>query len=161
MRKKIVGVMGGAHVDQHTAEQAELLGRLIATNGWILLNGGRNTGVMAASARGAKAAGGVVVGVLPDVNDDQAAVDLDIAIITGMYDARNVINVLSSDVIIACRGQGGTISEVALALKNNRNVIALNWQPGHEFDGYREAGLLHHADTPRAAVDAAKGLLDD
>ena len=124
-RRPVVGVMGGADVDTRALVEAEELGRLIAERGWILLNGGRNAGVMGASARGAKSAGGMVVGILPDRDDARAAVDLDLVIRTGMRDARNVINVLSSDVVVACPGGAGTLSEIALAVKNNCPVVII------------------------------------
>ncbi|MRR12141.1 DNA-binding protein, partial [bacterium] len=94
--RTIIGVMGGGTVDADTMECARELGALIAHEGWVLLNGGRDCGVMAASASGAREAGGTVVGVLPDESAVRATPDLDIAILTGMGDARNVINVLSS-----------------------------------------------------------------
>jgi uncharacterized protein (TIGR00725 family) len=56
----IVGVMGGRSVDKETAQNAYQLGVLIASRGWILLNGGRNAGVMAASAKGARENGGSI-----------------------------------------------------------------------------------------------------
>ena len=62
----IVGVMGGGSVDHETGQSAYQLGSLIAARGWILLNGGRDAGVMAASAKGARENGGVTVGILPD-----------------------------------------------------------------------------------------------
>jgi len=42
-----------------------------------------------------------------------------------MGSARNNINVLSSDVVIACGMGVGTVSEVALALKANKPVVLL------------------------------------
>ena len=53
-RKPIIGVMGGGEVSSDTLNQSYLLGSLIAGQGWVLLNGGRNSGVMDASARGAR-----------------------------------------------------------------------------------------------------------
>ena len=50
----IIGVMGGGMADPRDAKAAYRLGSLIAEQGWILLNGGRNAGVMAASAKGAR-----------------------------------------------------------------------------------------------------------
>ena len=58
--------MGGGSVDHETGQSAYQLGSLIAARGWILLNGGRDAGVMAASAKGARENGGVTVGILPD-----------------------------------------------------------------------------------------------
>lgn len=133
MRKTIIGVMGGAVADEKTAENARQVGRLIAENGWTLLSGGRPTGVMQASVTGAKEAGGLTIGVLYDEDRELAAKDLDIVIPTGMGAARNIINVLSSDVVVACRGTGGTLSEIAMALRFGRPVVLLDFDPGESF----------------------------
>lgn len=159
-RKPVIGVMGGGQVDPATLALARELGALIAGRGWVLLNGGRDAGVMAASAAGAKGAGGWVVGVLPDANTDRASPDLDLAICTGLGDGRNLINVLSADVVIACHGGAGTLSEVALALKNDKPVILLGFDPGPSVTSYRRGGLLHTATDARDAVDQAAMLLE-
>jgi uncharacterized protein (TIGR00725 family) len=127
---------------------------MIARRHWVLLTGGRSVGVMDAASLGAREAGGLVIGVLPDEDDAGATEHLDIAIRTGMGDARNVINVLSSDVVIALPGGAGTLSEVALGLKAGRTVIVLGWDPG---DALRAAGpgRLRHASSPQEALAIA------
>ncbi|MFQ5491718.1 MAG: DNA-binding protein [Phycisphaerae bacterium] len=152
--------MGGGQADKATLAVAGELGALIAGRGWVLLNGGRNAGVMAASAAGARAAGGLVVGVLGGANPAQASPDLDVAICTGLGDGRNLINVLSANVIIACRGGAGTLSEVALALKNDKPVILLDFDPGPAVEPYRHRGLLHTATSADDAVQKAASLLE-
>jgi uncharacterized protein (TIGR00725 family) len=154
MRRTMVGVMGGAAADERTETNARELGRLIAQNGWTLLSGGRPTGVMQASVTGAHEAGGLTVGVLFDDDAALAAEGLDIVIPTGMGAARNIINVLSSDVVVACRGTGGTLSEIAMALRFGRPVVLLDFEPGEAF---LQAGgplaVWAHAATPQEAVD--------
>lgn len=159
MRKPVVGVMGGASVGGDVEAMAERLGVLIARHDWVLLNGGRNKGVMAASARGAKKAGGTVIGVLPDKSDKRASPDLDFAILTGLADARNLINVLSSDVVIACPGSLGTMSEVVLALKHAKPVIMVDWDPWEALERYRRRGQLSVADGPVDAVEQVAAIL--
>jgi hypothetical protein len=126
MGQKIVGVMGpGLSATPNNIEQAYQLGQLIAENGWILLTGGRNVGVMAAANQGAKAQGGLTLGILPN-NDPEIASDaVDILIKTDLGQGRNNVNVLSSDVIVACGMGLGTASEVALGLKAGKTVILL------------------------------------
>ena len=140
---------------------ARELGRLIAERGWVLLNGGRDQGVMAASAKGAKEAGGFVVGVLPDRTDGQAAPDLDIAIMTAMGDGRNLINVLSSDVVVACPGALGTLSEITYALKHDKTVILLGREPEPSFERYAKRGQLLVAAAPKEAVEQVATVLQD
>ena len=147
-RSLIVGVMGGGHVPDDTLKDAYRLGALIADNGWVLLNGGRNAGVMAESAKGAAENGGLTLGILPDPDRSQAAPHIQIPICTGMGSGRNIINVLSSDIVIACRGSAGTLSEVALALKHGKTVITLNFEISHIFAEYIHRNQLIAAQTP-------------
>jgi hypothetical protein len=159
--RTIVGVRGGAVASEQTVANARGLGRLIAERGWVLLSGGRNAGVMAAASAGAKEAGGLVVGILPDDDIARAAPGLDIAIPTGMGDARNVINVLASRVVVALPGGAGTVSEVALALKNGRPVIMLGFPLGVPFTAYYERGQLMDASTPDEVVEIIERLISE
>ena len=152
--------MGGHKVPQRVVETAFELGVLIAQRDWVLLNGGRNVGVMAASARGAKEAGGTVIGILPGSSTRGASKDLDVAVVTGLGDGRNLINVLSSDVVIACPGKLGTLSEVIFALKHRKPVVLLGWDPGAALDRFRRSGRLRKARDPREAVQQAAELLN-
>ena len=157
--RTIIGVMGGAVASDHTSQNAFELGRLIAENGWVLLNGGRDAGVMAASARGAAEAGGMVIGILPGDSTKCASPHLDLAIPTGLGDARNAVNVLASDVVVALPGGAGTISEVALALKSHRPVIALGFPLGVSFTPYYDRRQLVDASTPEEAIEAVRSFL--
>ena len=116
----------GANATASDLEFAYLLGKLIAQAGWVLLTGGRNVGVMDAASKGASDANGLTIGILPSSDTNTLSEFVDIAIVTDMGNARNNINVLSSDVIIACGMGAGTASEIALALKAGKKVILLN-----------------------------------
>ena len=107
-------------------QNAYELGKLIAQQGWVLLTGGRNVGVMDAANQGAKSANGLTVGILPGNNTNDVSESVDLAIVTNLGNARNNINVLSADVVIACGMSAGTAAEIALALKANKKVILLN-----------------------------------
>ncbi len=127
MRKIIIGVMGvGDKATSNDLENAYKLGQMIAQQGWVLLTGGRKAGVMDAASQGAKSVDGLTIGILPGKDDGGISEAVDIAIFTDMGNARNNINVLSSDVIIACGIGAGTVSEIALALKSDKKVILLN-----------------------------------
>lgn len=146
---------------QHIA--ARRLGRLIAEAGWIVLTGGRPAGVMDAASAGAReVAGSLTVGVLPGGRDEAVSAHVDLAVFTGMGNARDAVNVLSSDVVVACGVEGpGTAAEVALALKAKRPTVLLG-APAQVVEFYRPldpAGLLHHAATPEAAVALIRKLL--
>jgi uncharacterized protein (TIGR00725 family) len=151
--------MGGAAATEAVLADARETGRLIASSGWVLLTGGRDSGVMAEASRGASEAGGLVVGVLPGDNSDAAAPHVDIVIPTGMGDARNAINVLASHVVIALPGGAGTASEIALALKCDRPVVLLGFPMGAPFGLYYATGRLVDATTPAEAVAIATSFL--
>jgi len=157
-RHLIVGVMGGGQASARDTDAAYRLGKLIAAQGWVLLNGGRRAGIMDASARGAWEEGGLTIGILPDDNMAGTSDYVSIPILTGMGSARNCINVLSSHVVVACPGGAGTISEIALALKYGKNVILMNFDAGKLFETYVRKGLLHHAGTPEEVVGKIKAL---
>jgi uncharacterized protein (TIGR00725 family) len=164
MRRPIIGVMGGGEADGDACALAEAFGRLAAQAGWVLLCGGRPVGVMEAAARGAHEAGGLVVGILPGRRDDPAEVSgyLDVAVLTGMGDARNAINVLTSRVVVACAGGPGTVSEVALALKCGRPVVLLGWDvPARVFAASVDAGALRVARTAAEAREMVAGMLGE
>ena len=125
--KAIIGVMGAGTVDEEERQEAFELGQLIATNEWITLTGGRDQGVMDAASKGAKSKDGLVLGIIPDMDMIHASDAVDIGVVTGLGSGRNVINVLTPQIVIACRGKSlGTISEIALALKHGKPVILLN-----------------------------------
>jgi uncharacterized protein (TIGR00725 family) len=151
-RPLIIGVMGGGRVSSRAVAEAYELGMLIARQGWILLNGGRNVGVMEASARGAAEHGGLTVGILPDADRSRMADSIHIPICTGLGSARNAINVLSSDVVVACAGGPGTISEIALALKHEKPVITLNMPTGPLFEEWRTNGRLQAVASPGQVI---------
>ncbi|NJK63733.1 MAG: cytochrome [Synechococcaceae cyanobacterium SM2_3_1] len=130
MGKTIIGVMGpGESASDHDCQLAYRMGELIAAASWVLLTGGRAVGVMDAASRGAKAAGGLTVGILPDAHPAQASAALDLVILTGLDQGRNVINVLSSQVIVICGMGPGTASEAALAVKWGRPMVWLDPAP--------------------------------
>jgi uncharacterized protein (TIGR00725 family) len=132
----------------------------IAQQGWVTLSGGRACGVMDAVCRGVKSAGGLTLGILPTENKSNASLSLDIAIPTGIGNARNNINVLASDVIVACGMGAGTASEIALALKVQKTVILLNSTPeAQTFFTSLDAELVEVASTVSEAIEQIKRVL--
>lgn len=129
MTETIIGVIGPGKANPQEIEQARELGGLIAREGWTLLTGGRDTGVMEAASEGAHKAGGLVVGILPTADKTGASDFIDIPICTGMGSARNNINVLTSDIVIAIGQGAGTTSEIMLALKAKKPLILLTPSP--------------------------------
>lgn len=130
MARIIIGIMGpGAGATAAEVAMAYRLGAAIARQNWVLLSGGRNQGVMDAASRGAKSVGGLTIGILPEDNSSHLSPAVDIPLLTGLGQARNAINVLSSQVIVACGLGPGTTSEIALAIKASRPVLLMETTP--------------------------------
>lgn len=161
MPKPVIGIMGpGDKAEPFDIENALDLGRLAAQKGYVLLTGGRNAGVMDAALKGAKEAGGLTLGILPNCDKSEGSQHADILVVTGMHSARNSINVLSSDVVIACGIGTGTLSEIALALKAGKPVVLLTQNEKakaflHEIGN----GNLYLVKSPAEVMDQVTKLL--
>jgi uncharacterized protein (TIGR00725 family) len=141
-----IAVVGSGEASGELYERAREVGRLVAERGGIVVCGGRS-GVMEAVARGAAEAGGTAIGILPDEDREKANDYLSYSIATGTGHARNLAVVCSGDVVIAVGGEYGTLSEIGLALKVGRPVVALlSWDLGEH---------VAVASSPREAVEAA------
>jgi len=111
---------------------------------------------MEAASRGARAAGGTVVGILPGTDRTAANPYSDVTVVTGIGHARNLAVVASADVVVAVGGEWGTLSEIGLAGVLGRPVVLLaGWRLDHA------AGLpseVHYAETAADAVGIARSL---
>ena len=116
----------GENATPEENEMAFELGRCIAKQGWVVLTGGRSFGIMDAAMKGARDVDGLTIGILPDNNDKNSSENAQIKIVTGMGTGRNLISVLSSNIVVVLGMVAGTASEVALAIKSNKKVILLN-----------------------------------
>jgi hypothetical protein len=88
--------------------------------------------------------------------------DVDVAVFTGMGDARNAINVLSSDIVVACGVESpGTASEVALGITAAKPIILLGAAPAAWafFQGIRREAPLLEADSASEAVRLIEEVL--
>ncbi len=158
-RHRIVGVMGPGSCDAEVYAQARQLGRLLAGAGVAVLCGGGG-GVMEAASRGASEAGGLTIGILPghDARETPPNDFIQIPIFTGISYARNFVNVVSSEVVVAVSGAHGTLSEIALALKVGKPVVLLgSWR--FEAPACPPSPLLHRAADPQEAAAIVTRLL--
>jgi len=119
----ILAVLGPSDATDEECALAARIGALAAGAGWVVLTGG-GSGVMEGASRGASEAGGLTVGILPTARPDADYPNpwIAIPIFTGAGSARNSFNVLSADLCVAIGGGPGTLSEIALALKNGKPV---------------------------------------
>lgn len=103
--------------------------------------------MMEEASRGCREAGGVTLGILPGSDRSDANPYISFAMATGLGEMRNFLVVRCSDLLIAVAGEYGTLSEIAIALKEGKRLIAL--QPSFNIDG------LEIASSPREAVQMA------
>lgn len=123
-RSFLIAVIGGRKADKTQKKEAEAVGRLIAERGGILVCGGMH-GIMEAASKGAKQAGGLTVGILPQEHKMEANPYIDIPLATGLGIGRNVIIARTADALIAIGGEYGTLSEIAFGLQMKKPVIGL------------------------------------
>jgi uncharacterized protein (TIGR00725 family) len=138
-----VSVIGSGAEHEENAEQ---VGRLLAERGATVVTGGLGE-VMAAAARGAKAAGGTTIGILPGETRLDGNPWLDHVVVTGIGHGRNLAVVASGDAVIAVGGRYGTLAEIGFALTLGRPVVVL--EPGWRVEG------TQRAQTPDEAVELA------
>jgi uncharacterized protein (TIGR00725 family) len=153
----VIGVMGPSTCDDQGAALARAVGRTVAQRGAVLLCGGRG-GIMEAAAEGARHAGGLTIGILPGASaaDTPPNKFIEVAVFTGLGEARNWINVCACDALIAIGGGFGTLSEIALALRAQKPLILLgSWT--FEVEGVRPH--VARAATAAEAVDMALASL--
>jgi uncharacterized protein (TIGR00725 family) len=142
-RGPTVGVIGAGRCDAETRARAREVGSRLALSGCVVATGGLG-GVMQAASEGAAAEGARVVGILPGTSTRDANPHVEIAIATGMGEARNAVLVNTCDGFVAVGGEYGTLSEIAFALKARKPVVSLgSWEV--------DAGIIP-ADTPEHAV---------
>ncbi len=155
-----LAVIGGATCTPQQDKLAYEVGSEIARRGAVLLCGGRG-GVMAAASRGARDEGGRTVGILPGESPVTSPPnpDIELALYTGMGQARNQVLVLSAEGVIGIGGSWGTLTEIGLALKHRIPVVLVeSWQL-EAPDGESEPLLMNAGSAPEAlelAMAAAK-----
>ena len=138
---KIIGIMGpGKEASPEDLLNAYKIGEYCASKGYITLTGGRNEGVMNEALKGAKENGGLTLGILPSDDKTTLSKYLDIPVCTNMRSGRNYINVLSSDIVIACGINHGTSSEISLAIKPDKKIILVGL--------YEEANVFYKKLAP-------------
>jgi uncharacterized protein (TIGR00725 family) len=147
MPRRYVAVCGASDATASQLASAREVGRLLAEAGVVVINGGLG-GVSGAASDGAAEAGGTVVGILPDTDRAGANPNVTISLPTGMGQARNVLIVTAAESVIAIGDGWGTLSEIAVARRLGRPVVAL--------DSWSVKGL-ESVDTPADAVRRALG----
>ena len=135
--KVTIGVMGASRVPNTLVEQAaQRLGSLIAARGAVLITGA-TVGLPFAAAKGAKEAGGQVLGFSPALNQEEhlrlglPLTDHDLIIYTGFsFKGRNLLNVRASHDIIFIGGSMGALNEFTIAYDEEKIIGILEGSGG-------------------------------
>jgi uncharacterized protein (TIGR00725 family) len=145
MPRRYVAVCGASEATPSQLDAAREVGRLLAQEGAIVVNGGY-AGVMGAASEGAANEGGTVIGILSERDRDGANPHLTVSLPTGLGQGRNLLIVMAAESVIAIGRGWGTLSEIALARRLGRAVFAL--------DTWDVTGL-EVVNTPAEAVQRA------
>jgi len=152
----IAVVGGGDRLPAAQRRSAEAVGRAVAEAGAVLVCGGLG-GVMEAACRGAHAGGGLTVGILPGRERGEANPHVDVAIPTGLGEARNALVVRCADAVVALAGEFGTLSEIALALQAGIPVVGLDtWELGRGGTPLPVDPVVRAGDPARAVALAVE-----
>ena len=123
----ISGSADMSHCPEGTVEKVRELGGLIAKHGIVLVTGA-TTGVPYEAAKGAKEAGGMVIGFSPaaskasHVKTYHLPVDYhDVIVYTGFdYSGRNLLLTRAADAIITISGRMGTLNEFTIGFEDKK-----------------------------------------
>lgn len=147
-----IAVVGGGNAPLSERELARKVGRGLAEAGVVLVCGGLG-GAMEAACEGAHEGGGLTVGILPGTQRLDANAYVDVALPTGIGEARNALVVGAADAVIAVGGEFGTLSEIALALATGVPVVGLGtWELARAG---KQTDAIARASTPEEAVTLA------
>jgi len=153
----IISVIGGEGAGPEALRLAEEVGRELGRRGVTLVCGGRG-GVMEATCRGARSAGGHTIGILPGKNAAETPPNahVEFPIFTGIGYARNAVVALSGEAVIAISGSYGTLSEIAYALINEIPLVGLDtWD--FDYQGWEGGGIVR-VTTAAEAVEKAVAM---
>ena len=157
----MIGILGpGEGAGQKEMDDATLIGEMVAKAGWVVLTGGRVAGVMGAAAKGARAAGGLTVGLLPTPDTLGASPAVDLVLASGLGEARNAVIALSANACVVCGMNAGTASEVALAIRAKKPVILLRAdEVTAKFFRSLDVEVVRVAMSAGEAIEMLRGLM--
>jgi uncharacterized protein (TIGR00725 family) len=150
-----------------TVEKAMEVGRLIAKAGAVLVTGA-TTGIPYYAAKGAKQAGGIVIGLSPAVSKLAHVKTYrlpleyhDLIIYTGFdYSGRNLLLTRSADAVITIYGRVGTLNEFTIAFEDKKPQGVLTGTGGESDElkhileiAHRGMGKVIFEGDPKTLVD--------
>lgn len=158
----------GGEIDPEVARLAQQLGQEIGERDCVLITGAC-PGLPHEAVLGAKAVGGLVVGVSPALSLDEHVQryhspyeEYDVLIFTGSgLMGREVENIRSCDIVIIIGGRSGTLGEFAIAYDEGKLIGVLQGTKGISdyvdeivamVNKQTDAQLIYHRD-PAALMD--------
>ena len=144
-----VAVIGPREASAEQLVIAETLGGALGNVGFSVVCGGRQ-GIMEAVCRGVASAGGISIGLLPEIDTKLANPYVTVPIATGIGEARNALIARAGFCLVAIGGSYGTLSEVALGLQFGRPVLGLS--------GAAQVAGVRHLEGVDAAIDAIAAI---
>ena len=168
-KEKIVTIFGGSRCDEKCEEygQARETGKRLAEAGFTICTGGY-LGVMEAASRGAREAGGRVLGIVMNQFKAEPNRFLTDKVATDHFYDRLQALITRSVGFVALKGGMGTVTEISLVLNKlqtgvlePRPLVLLGdcWQPvvkawqDNLIVSDRDVAHLNFADTPEQAVN--------
>ncbi len=177
LRHKICvsGAAETGHCTKGTLEKAEELGAEIARRGHILVTGA-TIGVPYFAAKGAKEAGGIVIGLSPasskmaHVKTYHLPLDYhDVIVYTGFdYSGRNLLLTRAADAVITICGRTGTLNEFTIAFEDHKPIGVLEGTGGTADmirgileNAHRGLGTVVFDDEPSRLLDKVEKLIKE
>lgn len=159
----VISVIGASEISKDIREKTVEIGRLIAKNNYAIACGGLS-GVMEAVCKGAKEEGGFTIGIIPSIEKTNANKYIDLVIPCPFSQARNIVVVLTGDIVLAISGKAGTLSEISFAWIYQKPIVALT-----EVDGWsskianqklddRRSDIIYGVKTPQEAINKINEL---
>ena len=171
----VSGAAETGHCAKDAFEKAEAIGREVAKRDFVLVTGA-TTGIPYWSAKGAKMAGGLVIGLSPaasrlaHVKSYRLPTDYhDLIVYTGFdYAGRNLLLTRSSDAIITICGRVGTLNEFTIGFEDRKPMGVLEGSGGtadyiRELleKSHRGMGSVVFSNDPAELMDKVTALIKE
>ena len=170
----ISGAAETGHCAIDALEKAEQIGRIIAEQGMVLVTGA-TTGIPYWSMKGAKEAGGIVIGLSP-ASSEEAHIKsyrlptdyMDLIIYTGFdYSGRNLLLMRAADATITICGRMGTLNEFTIGFEDRKPMGVLSGTGGIADElpeiiekSHRGPGKVVFESDPVKLVDKVVALIE-
>ncbi len=170
----VSGAAETGHCSSVALEMAQEVGREIARRGFVLVTGA-TTGVPHWAAKGAKEAGGTVIGLSPAVSESAHVKSYhlpldyhDLIIYTGFdYSGRNLLLTKASDAVITICGRMGTLNEFTISFEDRKPIGVLEGTGGMADmlkeivnSSHRGPGKVVFSPDPKKLLDMLVELIE-